>query len=194
MEANDLAALVAWLKENPDRATLALPGTAGSGGHLSGLEFQNLTGIRFAFVPYPRGGAQAIQDLVAGHVDLLFVDAPTALPYIRSGQVRAYGVAATHRWAVAPEIPTLAEAGVPLYFSLWRGIWAPKGTPKEIVAKINVAVADALAEPGVRERIAEIGQEIQPREQQTPAALAVFHRAEAEKWWPLIKGANISAQ
>lgn len=194
MEANDLAALIAWLKENQDRATLALPGTVGSGGHLSGLAFQQLTGTRLALVPYQRGGGQAILGLVAGHVDLLFVDASSALPYLRSGQVKAYGILANHRWAAAPEIPTLVEGGVPLYFSLWRGIWAPKGTPKEIISKINAAVLDALATPSVRERVAAFGQEIQPREQQTPDALAVFHRAETEKWWPLIKAANIRTQ
>lgn len=194
MQASDLATLVAWLKEQPERASLALPGTVGSGGHLSGLAFQNLTGTKLSFVPYQRGGAQAMQDLVAGHVDLLFVDASTALPYIRGGQVKAYGVASAHRWAVAPDIPTLAEAGVPLYFSLWRGIWAPRGTPREVISKINTAVTDALAESSIRERIATLGQEVQPREQQTPASLALFHRAETEKWWPVINAANIRAQ
>ena len=190
--AKDLKALLIWLKENPGGASLALPGTVGSGGHLSGLELQKLTGTSLAFVPYPRGGGQAILDLLGGHVDLLFVDASTALPYVRNGQVRAYGVTAAHRWAAAPDIPTLAEGGVPLYFSLWRGLWAPNGTPQDVIAKINAAVVGALAEPAVRDRIAELGQEIPPSERLTPAALAAFQRAETEKWWPIIKAANIS--
>jgi tripartite-type tricarboxylate transporter receptor subunit TctC len=193
LEAKDLAALLTWLKENPGGASLALPGTVGSAGHLSGLEFQNMTGTRFAFVPYQRGGGQSVLDVVAGHVDLLFIDASTALPYVRSGQVRAYGVAATHRWAAAPDIPTLAEGGVPLYFSLWRGLWAPKGTPQDVVARINGAIVAALAEPAIREHIAALGQEIPASERQTPAALAAFHREQAEKWWPIIKAAHISS-
>ena len=190
--AKDVATLLAWLKENPGGASLALPGTVGSGGHLSGLEFEKLTATRLAFIPYPRGGGQAILDLVAGHADLLFVDASTALPYVRNGQARAYGVAATHRWAAAPDIPTLAEGGVPVHFSLWRGLWAPKGTPKDVIAKLNAAIADSFAEPAIRERLTAIGQEIPDRERQTPAALAAFHRAEADRWWPIIKAANIS--
>lgn len=189
--AQDLTALLSWLKQNPGAVSLALPGTAGSGGHLSGLEFQNLTGTRLSFVPYPRGGGHGILDVVAGHVDLLFVDASTALPYVRNGQVRAYGVLAAHRWTAAPDIPTLAEGGVPLQFSLWRGLWAPKGTPKDVVAKLNTAVNDAFAEPAVRERIGAIGQEIPAGDQQTPAALAAFQRAEAAKWWPIIKAAKL---
>ncbi|HZP78378.1 MAG TPA: tripartite tricarboxylate transporter substrate binding protein [Pseudolabrys sp.] len=192
LAAKDLPALLAWLKDNPGRGTLGLPGTVGSGGHLTGIEFQNLTKTRLAFIPYQHGGGQAILDLVGGHVDLLFVDASSALPYIRSGQVRAYGIASTHRWAAAPEIPTMAENGVPLQFSLWRGLWAPKGTPKDVIAKLNAAVVAAFADPGVRERIAALGQEIPPAEQQTPTALATFQRAQTEKWWPIIKAANIS--
>lgn len=192
LEANDLAALLAWLKAHPGAGTLALPGTVGSGGHLSGLEFQHLTGTRLQFVPYQHGGGQAIFDLVAGHVDLLFVDASTALPYVRSGQVRAYGIAANQRWTATNEIPTLAEGGVPLRFSLWRGLWAPKGTPQDVIVKINAAVVGAFADPAVRKRIADLGQEIPSNDQLTPAALAAFHRAEADKWWPIIKAANIT--
>jgi tripartite-type tricarboxylate transporter receptor subunit TctC len=192
LAAKDLSALLIWLRENPGAASLALPGTVGSGGHLSGIEFQNLTATKLTLVPYQHGGGQAILDLVAGHVDLLFVDASSALPYLRNGQVQAYGILDTHRWSAAPEIPTLAEGGVPLYFSLWRGLWAPKGTPKEIIAKLNAAVTSALADPELRKRIGALGQEIPPQDQQSPAALAAFQRAQAEKWWPIIKAANIN--
>jgi len=191
--AADLRELIAWLKANPDKASMALPGTFGSGGHLSGLSFQNSTGTRFQFVPY-RGGAPAVQDLVGGHVDLLLIDASSVLPYIRSGQIKSYGVTTKVRWASAPEIPTIEESGVPLYFSLWRGLWAPKDTPKEIIAKLNDAVVDALADPGVRSQLAKLGNEIPPRERQTSEALRTHHRAEIEKWWPIIKAANIKPE
>ena len=193
MPAKDLKELIVWLKAHPDKASAALPGTFGSGGHLSALYFQNSTGTRFQFVPY-RGGAPAIQDLVAGHVDLLFIDASTALPYVRSGQIKAYGVTAKTRWAAAPEIPTLDELGVPLYFSLWRGLWLPKGTPKEVIVKLNTAVVDALADSAVRQRLTEIGQEIPSLNLQTPEALGAHHKAEIEKWWPVIKAANVRVE
>ena len=191
--AKDLAELIDWLKRQSGQASLALPGILGSGGHISGLAFQNAAGVQFRFVPY-RGGGPAIQDLVAGHVDLLFVGASAALPYVRSGQIKAFGVTTETRWAAAPDIPTISEAGVPLYFSLWQGLWTPKNTPKAIIDKLNAAVVDALADPALRQRFADLGQEIPPRTQQTPEALGARYRAEIGKWWPIIKAAGIKVE
>jgi tripartite-type tricarboxylate transporter receptor subunit TctC len=191
MPADDLKGLVAWLKANPDKASQAIP-TAGS--HVAGIMFQKESGTRFQFVPY-RGGAPAMQDLVAGQIDLLTIQAAVALPQVRAGTIKAYAVTAKSRFAAAPEIPTVDEAGLPgLYIAGWFALFAPRGTPKEIVGKLNAAVVDALADPDVRRRLADLGQEIPPREQQTPEALAAFQKAEIEKWWPIIKAANIRAQ
>jgi tripartite-type tricarboxylate transporter receptor subunit TctC len=191
--ASDIAELIAWLKTQPNQASLALPGTLGSAGHISGLTFQSAAGVQFRFVPY-RGGAPAIQDLVAGHVDLLFVGASAALPYVRNGQIKAFGVTSETRWAAAPEIPTISESGVPLTFALWQGVWAPKNTPRTIIEKLNTAVVDALADAALRQRFADSGQEIPPRAQLTPEALGAHHKAEIGKWWPVIKAAGIKVE
>jgi tripartite-type tricarboxylate transporter receptor subunit TctC len=193
LPANDLRGLVSWLKANPDKAT---EGTAGAGSpqHVGGVFFQNLTGTRFQFVPY-RGAAPAMQDLLAGHIDLIIDDPTNSLPQLRSGKIKAFAVTAPVRLAAAPDIPTVDEAGLPgFYFSRWHALWAPHGTPREVVAKLNAAVAAALADPAVRAKLADLGQDIFPREQQTPEALATYHRAEIEKWWPLIKAAGIKAE
>jgi tripartite-type tricarboxylate transporter receptor subunit TctC len=191
--AKDLRELIGWLKANPNSATLSTPG-AGSPHHIAGILFQKLTGTHFEFVPY-RGGAPAMQDVLAGHIDLTMPLAITALPHVRAGKIRAYAVTAKTRLDTAPDIPTVDEAGVPgLYISVWHGLWAPKGTPKDIIGKLNAAVVDALADPTVRSRLADLGQEIFPRAQQTPQALGVLQRAEIEKWWPIIKAANIKAE
>jgi tripartite-type tricarboxylate transporter receptor subunit TctC len=191
--AKDLGELIDWLKTQPNQASLALPGALGSGGHISGLAFQNATGVQFRFVPY-RGGAPAIQDLVAGHVDLLFVGASGALPYVRSGQIKAFGVTTETRWAAAPDIPTISESGLPLYFSLWQGLWAPKNTPRDVINRLNATVVDALADPALRQRFADFGQEVPQSEQQTPEALGAHHKAEIRKWWPIIKAASIKVE
>jgi tripartite-type tricarboxylate transporter receptor subunit TctC len=193
LPANDLRGLVGWLKANPDKAT---EGTAGAGSpqHVGGVFFQNLTGTRFQFVPY-RGAAPAMQDLLAGHIDLIIDDPTNSLPQLRSGKIKAFAVTAPSRLPAAPDIPTVDEAGLPgFYFSRWHALWAPHGTPHEVVAKLNAAVTAALADPSVRTKLADLGQDIFPREQQTPEALAAYHRAEIEKWWPLIKAAGIKAE
>jgi tripartite-type tricarboxylate transporter receptor subunit TctC len=193
MPANRLNELIAWLKANPDKAS---EGTGGRGNtsHLAAILFQRETGARLALVPY-RGAGAAINDLVAGHIDMMIDLAPNSLPHVRAGTIKAYAVTAKRRLAVAPEIPTVDEAGLPgFYMAVWQAIWAPKGTPVPVVAKLNAAVVDALADPAVRSRLSELGQEIYPREQQTPEALGAFHKAEIEKWWPLIKAANIKAE
>jgi tripartite-type tricarboxylate transporter receptor subunit TctC len=191
--AKDMKQAIAWLKDNPDKASAATVGV-GSGSHLCGLYLQKNTGARFQFVPY-RGGAPASQDLVAGNVDLMCDLAANTLPFVRSGQIKAYAVMAKARWFASPDTPTIDEMGVPgLYMSFWHGVWASKGTPKEIVAKLNAAVVNALADAAVRQRFADQGHEIPPREQQTPEALATHHRADIDKWWPIIKAANITLQ
>jgi tripartite-type tricarboxylate transporter receptor subunit TctC len=190
---NDLKELVAWLKANPDKASVGVPGV-GSTGHVTGMFFQKETGTRFQHVPY-RGNGPAMQDLIAGQIDLMLEPASNFLSQVRAGALKAYAVTAMTRMTAAPDIPTVDEAGLPgFHASLWYGTWVPKDTPKDIVAKLNAAVADALAAAPVRARIAELGPEITPREQQTPAALAAFQKAEIEKWWPIIKAANIKGE
>ena len=191
--ANNLRELIAWLKANPDKASQGTAGV-GSPAHVSGALFQTLTGTRFAFVPY-RGAAPATQDLIGGHVDLMFDQASNSLPHVRSGEIKAYAVTADMRLAAAPEIPTVDEAGVPgFYASVWTAMWAPKGTPKDVVGKLNIAVVNALADPRVRQRFADLGQEVPPPQQQTPEALYAFQKAEIGKWWPIIKAANIKGE
>jgi tripartite-type tricarboxylate transporter receptor subunit TctC len=191
--AQDLQGLIAWLKAN---AATATQGTAGHGSasHISGVYFQNITGARFQFVPY-RGAAPAMQDLVAGQVDLMIDQAANSLPQVRAGTIRAYAVTDKVRLAAAPDIPTVDEAGVPgLHIAIWHALWMPKGTPKDVIAKLNAAVVETLADAGVRQRLAQLGQEIPPREQQTPQVLFAYHQAEIEKWWPIIKAANIKGE
>ena len=193
MPANDLAGLIAWLKANPDKASQGIPGV-GSIAHVSGVFFQNVTGTRFQFVPY-RGTPPAMQDLVAGRIDMMF-DAPaSSLPQVRAGRIKAYAVMSGNRLSAAPEIPTVDEAGLPgFHFSLWFALWAPKGTPKDAIAKLNDAVVSALADPVIRQKLSDQSMELMPRERQTPEALGRFHRAEIEKWWPIIKAAGIKGE
>ena len=191
--AANLNELIAWLKANPDKATAATVGP-GSASHVTGVYFQNGTGTRFQFVPY-RGGNFAIQDLLGGRVDLMFDQASNSLSLVRNGQIKAFAVMSSSRWFAAPDIPTVDELGLSgLHISFWSGFWAPKGTPKEVIAKLNAAAVEALADPTVRQRLADFGQVVAPREQQTPEALAAHHKAEIEKWWPIIKAANIKAE
>jgi tripartite-type tricarboxylate transporter receptor subunit TctC len=185
--------LIAWLQTHPDKTTLS-PGTIGNANHIAGVFLQRETGTRFQFVPY-RGAAPAIQDLVAGQIDMVISDPVAALPQVRTGMIKAFGVTTKTRLLSAPDIPTLDEAGLPGFdISVWHAFWLPKGTPKDIIAKLNGAVVDALADPKVRARLADLGQEIFPRDRQTPEALGAFQKAEIEKWWPIIKAANIKGE
>lgn len=194
MPAKNLNELIAWLKANPNKAS---QGTAGVGtpAHVSGVFFQRMTGVQFQFVPYSRGAAPAMQDLIAGQIDLMFDQSSHSLPHVRGGKIKAYAVTATTRLPSAPEIPTVDEAGLPgFHVSIWAGMWAPKGTPKNIIAKLNNAVVNALADPRVRQRYGDLGQEVPPLVLQRSEGFRAFHNDEINKWWPIIKAANIKGE
>ena len=191
--ANDLRGLIAWLKANADKVSQGNSGV-GTPSHVGGILFQNAIGARFQMVPY-RSAGLSMQDLVAGQIDVMLDTPAVSLSQVRSGNIKAYAVTAKNRLAAAPELPTTDEAGLPgFYFSFWHALWVPKGTPKDIIDKLNGAVVSSLADPGIRQKLVDLSQEIFPREQQTPEALAAFQKAEIEKWWPIIKAADIKAQ
>ncbi|MBX9775366.1 MAG: tripartite tricarboxylate transporter substrate binding protein BugD [Xanthobacteraceae bacterium] len=190
LPASDLKGLVAWLKSNPDKASQGTAGT-GSIGHIAGLFFQKATDTRFQFVPY-RGVAPIMQDLLAGQIDLAFPVPVASMAQARAGLIKAYAVMAKSRLAIASEIPTVDEAGVPgLHLSLWQGLWAPRGTPPHVIAKLSDAVVLALADPAIRQKLADQGFDMLLREQQSPAALGAYQRAEIDKWWPILRAANV---
>ena len=193
LPANDLKGLIAWLKANGDKATQGITG-AGTALHIAGVSFKKETGTTHPFVSY-KGGAPAIQDLVAGQIDFMIDIAANALPQVKAGNLKAYAVTSKERMGAAPDIPTVDEAGLPgFYAPNWYGVWAPKGTSKDVVARLNAALVETLADPAVRQRLNAMGQEITTREQQTPEALGALHKAEIEKWWPIIKAADIKGQ
>jgi len=191
--AKDLKELIAWVKANPEKV---MAGTSGVGAatHLGGILFETLAGTRVQFIPY-RGTGPSMQALVAGQIDLIFDQLSSSLPQIQEGTIRSYAVMSKTRAEAAPDIPTVDEAGLPgLYLPVWTGMWVPKDTPKDIIDKLNRAVVESLADATVRKRLAEIGQEIYPPEQQTPEALRAYQKAEIEKWWPIVKAAGIKAE
>jgi tripartite-type tricarboxylate transporter receptor subunit TctC len=181
------------MKANPGRATVGTVG-AGTGTDIVGTYFQKITGTSFRFVPY-RGAAQLTPDLLAGQIDLTFTQVANTLEQVRGGQMKAYAVLAKSRWRAASDVPTMDENGWPgLYASIWHGLWVPKATPKDVIAKLNAAIVDALADQSVRQKLSDLGQEIFARDQQTPEALAAYQKAEIDKWWPIIKAANIKGE
>ena len=191
LPANSLAELVTWMKANPGKINFVNQNAA---ANVSGVLFENLTRQKVQFIPY-RGAGPAMTDLMSGTVDLLVVQGAVALPQIRGGKIKALANLSAQRSASMPDIPTADETGVPgLYMSGWFGFWAPKGTPKDVIAKLNAATVEALADPGVQKRFTELGLDVAPREQQTPEGLAAFQKAEIDKWWPIIKAAGIGAQ
>jgi tripartite-type tricarboxylate transporter receptor subunit TctC len=188
--AKDLNELIAWLKANPNKASM---GVTAVGQRLVNQWFREETGTQFTLVPY-RGVAPAMQDLLAGQIDLFLVT-PDALPLVRGGTIKAYAVTSETRLVAAPELPTFAELGLPkISWSAWYGLFAPKGTPKEIVGKLNAAAVEALADPAVRSRLIGLGFETFPREQQTPDVLGAFVKADAGKWWPVIRELGIRGE
>jgi tripartite-type tricarboxylate transporter receptor subunit TctC len=191
--ATDLNGLIAWVKTNQDKVSVGTSGV-GAGTHLGGILFERLTATHVQFVPY-RGAGPAMQALVAGQIELMFDQLSNSLPQLQAGMIKSYAVMAKTRAAAAPDIPTVDEAGLPgFYMPIWHGMWVPKSTPKDIVDRLNKAVVETLADATVQQRFADLGQEIFPPEQQTPAALGAYHRAEIEKWWPIVKAANIKVQ
>jgi tripartite-type tricarboxylate transporter receptor subunit TctC len=191
LPADDLKGLVAWMKANPGKATFVNQNAA---AQTSGVLMKQLAGVDFLFVPY-RGAGPAMQDLLGGNVDLLVVQAAAALPQVRAGTVKVFGQMAPKRSATIPDIPTVDEGGVVgWHMPGWFGLFAPKGTPKDAIAKLNAALVAALADAATQKRFADLGLDIASREQQTPEGLAAFHKAEIDKWWPIIRAAGIKAE
>src|SRR5580704_10752960 len=193
LPAKNLKELIAWLKANPGKASAGIPGV-GSTGNLAGISFQSLTGTAFQVVPY-RGAGPAGQDMMAGQIDMMIEPGSNFTAQVQAGTVRAIAVAAKTRMTSLPDVPTTSEAGLPEFLaSIWFGMWAPKDTPKDIIAKVNAATVVALADANVKDRLGKLGQQVSSRDEQTPAALGAHQKAEAAKWWPIIKAANIKVE
>jgi len=193
LPADDLKGLIAYLKANPDKASVGIAGV-GATGHLTGISFQKETGTRFQFVPY-RGNAPAMQDLLAEQIDFMIEPSSNFKSLVGAGSVKPYAITGRTRLPSSPDIPTADEAGVPGFFaSLWYGLWVSKDTPKEIIAKLNATMVQVLADPSVQKRFDELGIQITPLDRQSPEALRGFQKAEAERWWPIIKASNLKAE
>jgi tripartite-type tricarboxylate transporter receptor subunit TctC len=191
--AKSLGELLAWLKSRPTPAAAGTAG-AGSGSHIAGLYFESVTGIKLQYVPY-RGTAPALNDLVAGQIDLIVDQTSNSINQIRAGTIRAYAVTDDKRVESAPDIPTTDEAGLPgFHMTLWSGLWVPKGTPAEIVAKLNAAAVEALNDPAVRKQLENLGLQMPPQDQMAPQALGTWQKAEIAKWWPMIKAADVKVE
>lgn len=188
--AKSLKELMEWLKTRPEPATAGTAG-AGSGSHIAGLYLENITGIKLQYVPY-RGTGPAMNDLVAGQIDIIVDQLSNSITQVRAGTIRGYAVTDTKRAESAPDIPTADEAGLPGFFmTLWSGMWVPRDTPKEIVARLNAAAIDALNDPAVRKQLENLGLQMPPKDKLAPQALGDWQKAEIAKWWPMIKSANV---
>jgi tripartite-type tricarboxylate transporter receptor subunit TctC len=193
LPADDLKGLIAWLKTNPDKASVGIAGVVAT-GHLTGISFQEETGTRFQFVPY-RGNAPAMQDLLAEQIDFMIEPSSNFKALLSAGSVKPFAITGKTRLPSSPNIPTADEAGLPGFFaSLWYGLWVPKSTPKEIITRLNASMSQVLADPQVKQRFGELGIQISALDQQSPEALRAYQKAEAERWWPIIKAANIKAE
>jgi tripartite-type tricarboxylate transporter receptor subunit TctC len=193
LPADDLKGLIAWLKANPDKASVGIAGV-GAVGQLTGIALQTTTGTKFQFVPY-RGNGPAMQDLLAEQIDFMIEPASNFKALLAAGSVKPFAITGKARLPSSPSIPTADEAGLPGFFaSLWYGLWVPKGTPKDIIAKLNATMTQAMFDPQVRRRFDELGIQTSPLDQQSPEALRAFQKAEIERWWPIIKAANIKVE
>jgi tripartite-type tricarboxylate transporter receptor subunit TctC len=193
LPADDLKGLIAWLKANPDKASVGIAGV-GATGHLTGISFQKETGTRFQFVPY-RGNAPAMQDLLAGNIDFMIEPSSNFKSLVAAGSVRPFAITGRTRLPSSPDIPTADEAALPGFFaSLWYGLWVPKDTPKDVIARLNATMVQVLADPSVQRRFEELGIQPTPLARQSPEALRAFQKAESERWWPIIKAANIKSE
>jgi tripartite-type tricarboxylate transporter receptor subunit TctC len=191
--AKTLGELLAWMKAKPTPPTAGTAG-AGSGSHIAGLYFENVSGIKLQYVPY-RGTAPALTDLVAGQIDIIVDQTSNSINQVRAGTIRAYAITADKRVDSAPEIPTTDEAGLPgFHMTLWSGFWVPKDTPKDIITRLNAAAVEALGDPAVQKKLGDLGLDMPPKDQLTPAALGVWQKAEIAKWWPMIKAANVKVE
>lgn len=189
--AKSLKELIEWLKSRPQPATAGTAG-AGSGSHIAGLAFESAAGVKLQYVPY-RGTAPALNDLVAGQIDIIVDQISNSINQVRAGTIRAYAVTDSKRVEQAADIPTVDEAGLPnFHMTLWSGLWAPKGTPKEIIAKVNAAALDALKDPQTRKNLENLGLQMPPADKSTPEALGEWQKAEIAKWWPIIKAAHVT--
>src|ERR1700716_2758031 len=193
LPADDLKGLIAWLKANPDKASVGIAGV-GAAGHLAGISLQKATDTKFQFVPY-RGNGPAMQDLLAEQIDFMIEPSSNFKSLVGAGSVKPYAITGKARLPSSPDIPTADEAGLPGFFaSLWYGLWVPKDTPKDIIAKLNATMVQVLADPMVQKRFDELGIQITPLAQQSPEALRTFQKAESERWWPIIKASNLKAE
>ena len=191
--ATDLKGLIAFLKANPDGASVGIAGV-GATGHLTGISFQRETGTKFTFVPY-RGNGPAMQDLLSGQIDFMIEPASNFRSMLAAGSARPFAVTGKTRLKFSPDVPTAEEAGLPGFLvSLWYGLWVPKNTPKDVIAKLNATMVQVLASPPVRQRFEELGIEISALAQQSPEALRQFQKEEADRWWPIIKASNIKVE
>jgi tripartite-type tricarboxylate transporter receptor subunit TctC len=193
LAANNLSELIAWAKANPGKVTVGTAGI-GSPGHVSGVFFQNTIGAQLVFVPY-RSAGPASQDLLAGNIDMMMDTAATSGPHVRNGLLKAFAMSSNKRSLAMPDVPTVDEAGLPgFYFYFWHALWVPKGTPKDVIGKLNDALVKAIADPTTHKRLTDIGQEFFAADMGSPEALGKFQKQEIDKWWPVIKAAGIKAQ